>query len=113
MLAREDNTSDVLDVCKITSVTDANVTLHCWGTTGSQQAAAKFSPVFINKLGETLLHKPRGRSKAAPFVWEIAAEDTAALIPVRGVRIQKNGCLTAESLKALAQVQPPSTLHRF
>ena len=113
VLAREEEDAVELDVCKITSVTDTNMTLHCWGTTGRQQAKAKFTPVFINKLGETLLHKPRGRSKATPFVWEISAEDTSALIPVRGVRVQKNGCLTSETLKALSLVRPPSSLHRF
>jgi len=113
VLAREEENANELDVCKITNVTNENVTLHCWGTTGRQQAKAKYTPVFINKMGETLLHKPRGRTKVTPFVWEISAEDTAALIPVRGVRLQKNGCLTSESMKALALVKPPSKLHRF
>jgi hypothetical protein len=113
VLARDDDTSMELDVCKITHVTDTVLTLHCWETTNKNPAKASYKPAFIDKHGRTLLRKPSGRMKASPFLWDISIEDAPVLIPVRGIRMRKGGQLTVESLAALAKVRPVTSLRLF
>ena len=87
VIAAEADDSIECDVCKVTHVTDAAVTLHCWVTQGKNPKTATYKPVFIDKHGNVLLHKPRKSDRAEPFTWEIRTEDISTLLKVRGARV--------------------------
>lgn len=113
VIAAEADDSIECDVCKVTHVTDAAVTLHCWGTQGKNPKTATYKPVFIDKHGNVLLHKPRKSDRAEPFTWEIRTEDISTLLKVRGARVLKNGRLSKQSIDALKQADPRFTIHRY
>ena len=80
VFAREDVRNASVDLGKVVSTTEGKLVLHCWGTRGATFKSTKWTPVFIDKDRAVLLHKPRGRSGAAPWIWELDSNDTAALI---------------------------------
>lgn len=82
VFATDSNDSTECDLCKVTHATDASITLHRWGSQGKTPKTAVFKPVFIDKHGSVLLHKPRKTYQAEPFTWEIRTEDISALLKV-------------------------------
>jgi hypothetical protein len=111
--AREDTTSSRVDLAKVVSQSEKIATLHCWGNTGNTFKTSKFVSVFVRTDGRVLLSKPKGRSRAAPWTWEISRDDEPELIAVRDVKLGRSGCLLADSLKSVVAARPALVLHRF
>ena len=102
-----------MDLAKVVSQSEKITTLHCWGTTGKTFKTSKFVPVFVRTDGRVLLSKPKGRSRAAPWTWEISRDDEPELIAVRDIKLGRSGRLLADSLKSVVAANPALVLHRF
>ena len=107
-----DPDNNEIDLIRVTRVTDAKLTVRCYGTQGKNLKNARLTPVSVDKKGRVLLHKPRSTDKAKPFVWTIALDAVSDEIVARDVKLRKNGSFTADSLKMLEK-QKPGVFHRF
>ena len=101
-----------IDLIRITRVTDAKLTVRCYGTQTENLDNAGLTPVSVDNRGRVLLHKPRATDKAKPFVWTIALEAVSDEIVARDIKLRKNGSFTATSRKVLESLKP-SEFHRF
>ena len=101
-----------IDLIRITRVTDAKLTVRCYGTQTKNLNNAKLTPVSVNKKGQVLLYKTRATDKAKPFIWTIALKSVSDEIVARDIKLRKNGSFTANSRKVLETLKP-SEFHRF
>ena len=98
-------TSDAPDsptyyLAKVVNVNDHHLTIQMFGTTTKHLKRAKFTPVYTRGK-DIVLRRYSQVPGAKPWKWEILIDDMDALILACGIKLSKNGHLSAESRRVV------------
>jgi hypothetical protein len=92
-------------LAKVVNVNDHHPTIQMFGTTTKHLKRAKFTPVYTRGK-DIVLRRYSQVPGAKPWKWEILIDDMDALILARGIKLSKNGHLSAQSRRVVTQLTP-------
>ena len=85
----ENSDNQLINLIRITRVTDVKLTVHCYGTQTKYLDNARLTPVSVDNSGHVLLYKPRATDKAKPFVSTILLKAVSNEIVARDIKLRK------------------------
>ena len=107
-----DSKSTEFYLARVHEIREDIIVVACYGSGSKNQATATFKPIFVLPDKSVSIGKPRGRTRATNYTWDIPILAIDTLVLACSLVLLPSGKLSKDT-RALVHDLSPRVLHRF